>query len=155
MMNCNLAQVNIARMLASIESPTMVDFVDNLDRINQLAEESKGFVWRLKDENDNATSLQVFEDKFIIVNMSVWNSRQSLFEYVYNSVHVEILKRKKEWFHKMKDMHMALWYIPENVNPTPEDAKVRLEYLIENGESPYAFTFRSKFTAEEASQYQH
>jgi len=149
-----LAQVNIARMLAPIDSPVMKDFVDNLDRINKLAENSKGFIWRLRDENDNATSLQVFEDEFIIVNMSIWSSKEALFEFTYSSAHVEIFKRKKEWFSKMKDMHMALWYVPEGIEPTAEDAKERLEYLNNNGESPYAFTFKSSFTAEEARQYQ-
>lgn len=154
MSNYNLAQVNIARMLAPIDSPVMADFVANLDRINQLAENSKGFVWRLTAENDNATSLQVFEDEFIIVNMSVWTSKKSLFEFTYSSAHVEIFKRKKEWFSKMREMHMAFWYIPEGSVSTPEDAKERLEYLNANGESPYAFTFKSKFTAEEAIQFQ-
>lgn len=150
----NLAQVNIARMLAPIDSPVMSDFVANLDRINQLSENSKGFIWRLTDENDNATSLQVFEDEFIIVNMSVWTSKKSLFEFTYSSAHVEIFKRKKEWFSKMKDMHMALWYVTEGVEPTSEDAKERLEYLNANGESPYAFTFKSVFTADEANRYE-
>lgn len=149
----NLAQVNIARMLAPIDSLVMADFVANLDRINKLAENSKGFVWRLTDENDNATSLQVFEDEFVIVNMSVWSSKKALFEFTYSSAHVEVFKRKKEWFSKMRDMHMALWYVLEGVNPTPEDAKERLEYLNANGESPYAFTFKSDFSADEANRY--
>lgn len=149
----NLAQVNIARMLAPIDSLVMADFVANLERINKLAENSKGFVWRLTDENDNATSLQVFEDEYIIVNMSIWKSKEALFDFTYNSAHVEIFKRKKEWFSKMRDMHMALWYVPVDSEPTPEDAKQRLEYLNNNGESPYAFSFKSTFTADKANQY--
>lgn len=56
----HLAQLNIARMLAPIDSPVMADFVANLDRINQLAEKSDGFVWRLKDDTNNATSIRIF-----------------------------------------------------------------------------------------------
>lgn len=149
----NFAQVNIARMLAPIDSPVMADFVANFSRINELADNSKGFVWRLTDENDNATSLQVFEDEYIIVNMSVWSSKKALFDFTYSSDHVEIFKRKKEWFSKMKDMHMALWYVPVGFEPTPDDAKQRLEYLNNNGESPYAFSFKSVFTADDANQY--
>ncbi|MEP3210704.1 MAG: DUF3291 domain-containing protein [Maribacter sp.] len=149
----HLAQVNIARMLAPIDSEVMTDFVANLDRINQLAEKSDGFVWRLKDENDNATSLQVFEDEFIIVNMSVWNSKKSLFEFTYNSAHLEVFKRKKEWFSKMRDMHMALWWVPIGVEPKAEDAKERLKYLNAKGETPFAFSFKSDFSAAEAEQY--
>ena len=149
----NLAQVNIARMLAPINDALMTDFVANLDRINLVAENSEGYVWRLKNGNYNATSIQVFEDDFILINMSVWSSKKTLFEFTYSSAHVEILKRKKEWFSKMKDMHMALWYVPKGVEPTPEDAKERLDYLKANGESPYAFTFKNDFSAEEANRY--
>ena len=107
-MNVHLAQINIAKILAPLDHPIMADFVANLDPINALAEESEGFVWRLKEENNNATSIKVFDDDFLIVNMSVWRNADALYEYVYRSNHVEIFKRRKEWFEKMKDMHMAL-----------------------------------------------
>ncbi|MCY7327210.1 MAG: DUF3291 domain-containing protein [Saprospiraceae bacterium] len=62
----HLAQLNIARMLAPLDSPVVAAFVANLDRINALAEAHEGFVWRLKDENDNATSLRPFPDDMLI-----------------------------------------------------------------------------------------
>ena len=153
MIKYNLAQVNIARMLAPIDGPVMADFVANLDIINQLAENSEGFVWRLNDEN--TTSVQIFDNEFILVNMSVWSSKKVLFDFTYSSSHVDILKRKQEWFSKMRDMHMALWYIPEGYEPNRKEAKERLKYLNINGESPYAFTFKSDFSAELADQYKH
>ncbi len=149
-----LAQINIAKMLAPIDSPVMSDFVANLDRINRLAEESMGFLWRLKDEDDNATSIKVFNDEYIIVNMSVWESKEALFNFTYQSAHVEIFKRKKEWFHKMADMAMALWYVKEGHNPTPEEAKERLVLLNKLGETPFAFTFKSDFDSDDALNYQ-
>lgn len=140
-----LAQVNIAKMKAPIDSPIMADFVNNLDRINSLAEQSEGFIWRLKDENDNATAIKVFDNDYLIINMSVWKNTALLKNYVYKSMHVEILKRKKEWFEKMEQMHMALWYVEKNAFPSPLEAKEKLEYLRVNGESPRAFTFKSNF----------
>lgn len=148
-----LAQINIAEMLAPINHPIMADFVANLDRINALAERSEGFIWRLTDEDGDATGLTVFDNLFLIINMSVWKDVASLHHYVYHTAHVEILKRKKEWFQKFPRMHMALWYVPEGHEPTPEEAKERLYYLQEHGESPYAFSFKSKFTPEDAHQY--
>ncbi|WP_041557745.1 DUF3291 domain-containing protein [Cellulophaga algicola] len=148
-----LAQINIAKMIDEIDSPVMVDFVDNLDNINALAENSKGFVWRLIEGENKATSIQVFDDHFMIVNMSVWQNIEALFKFTYASEHVEIFKRKKEWFHKMKEMHMAFWYVQEEIRPTLQQAKERLLYLQKHGETPYAFTFKSKFTAEEAKTY--
>jgi hypothetical protein len=149
-MKFNLAQLNIARMLAPIDSPVMADFVANLDRINSLAEKSKGFVWRLKDDSNNATSIKVFDDDFLIVNMSTWESVDALFEYVYKSDHIEVFKRRAEWFEKMHDMHMVLWYVPAGATPTVAEAVERLTYLRSNGETPYAFSFKKRFSPEEA-----
>ncbi|CAN5370064.1 hypothetical protein BH09BAC4_BH09BAC4_47930 [soil metagenome] len=74
-----LAQLNIARMLApAIGHPFMADFVSQLDSINQLAEQSDGFVWRLKGDGNDAISLRPFDDERIIVNMSVWSSVEQL-----------------------------------------------------------------------------
>ena len=149
----HLAQVNIARMIASIDSPEMVDFVNNLDRINAIAEESTGFIWRLQGDDNNATALRVFEDDFLIINMSVWESKEALFNFTYASQHAGVLKRKKEWFHNITDRHMCLWYVKVGHEPSPEEAKKRLQYWNDYGESPYAFSFKEKFSAEEAMKY--
>ena len=149
-MQFHLAQLNIARMLAPIDSPVMADFVANLDRINAIAENSPGFVWRLKDDSNNATSIRIFDDDFLIVNMSTWQSVDSLFQYVYKSDHVEIFKRRAEWFEKMTDMHMVLWYVPAGSTPTVADAVERLTHLRLQGDTPYAFSFKKRFSAEEA-----
>jgi hypothetical protein len=141
-----LAQLNIAHAIAPMDSNIMADFVNNTDRINALAEKSPGFIWRLTDEeNNNAYSIQVFDNPALLTNMSVWKDRESLFNYVYSSDHVEIFKRKKEWFANLKAMHMVLWYIDEGHIPTLAEGKERLEYLQKYGESEYAFTFKSKY----------
>lgn len=141
----HLAQINIARIIAPMDSPEMADFVNNLDRINTLAEKSPGFVWRLKDDSNNATSIKIFDDDFIIVNMSVWKSIDDLFNYVYKSDHLAFFKRRQEWFHKMTEAYMAMWYVPENQIPSPEEGKERLMYLRKHGDTPHAFTFRKRF----------
>lgn len=141
-----IAQFNIAEALDTQESETMADFFANVDRINAVADESKGFVWRFDDdEREDLFSEEAYESKFILVNMSVWADRDSLFDYVYRSMHIEVFKRKKEWFKKMPKMHFVLWYIEEDHIPTLAEGKARLEYLQEHGESEYAFSFKSKF----------
>jgi hypothetical protein len=149
MSNYQLAQINIARLKAPLDSPELKDFVDNLDRINALAENSPGFVWRLKGEGNDATSLRPMGDD-VIVNMSVWRDVESLKNYVYRSAHVEILKRKREWFTRMAESHMALWWVPQGHQPTASEAAIKLRVLREKGPSPEAFTFASAFAAPDA-----
>ncbi|HEY9194906.1 MAG TPA: DUF3291 domain-containing protein [Mucilaginibacter sp.] len=149
-MKYHLAQLNIGKILAPIDSPVMAEFVANLDPINSLAEKSPGFVWRLKEDNNNATSIKVYDDDFIIVNMSVWENADALFQFVYQSQHTEYVKRRKEWFEKMPEMYMALWYVPAGHAPTVQEAVERLNYLRKHGETPYAFSFKKRFTVEEA-----
>ena len=152
-MQYHLAQINIAKMLAPIDSPVMAEFVANLDSINALAEGSPGFVWRLKDEGNNATSIKVYDDDFIIVNMSVWENADALHQFVFQSHHVEIFKQRRQWFEKMSDMHMALWYVPKDYTPTALDGVERLNYLRSNGETPFAFSFKKQFTVDELNTY--
>jgi Domain of unknown function (DUF3291) len=137
-----LAQVNIATMLAPIDSEIMSGFVAQLDEINALAEASEGFIWRLKGEENNATALRVFENDHIIINMSVWESVESLKNYVYKSAHKMVMRDREKWFSKHESAYMALWWIPEGHIPTPHEAKERLAYLDTHGESDYAFTFK-------------
>lgn len=142
----HLAQVNIAKMRAPMGSPLMKEFEENLDRINALAEAAPGFVWRFKEDNNNATSVTIFDDEFLLVNMSVWENIEVLFNYVYQSHHLEIFKRKKEWFTRMTENHLVLWYIEKGQFPTLECGIQRLLYLREHDETPYAFTFKNRFT---------
>jgi len=152
-MNFHLAQINIAKAKAPIDSPLMAEFVENLDAINSIAEKSNGFVWRLKDESDNASSIKIYDDDFLIVNMSVWENAESLFQFVYHSNHVKIFKKRKDWFEQMKEMHMALWYTSADSAPTVTEAIKRLDFLRLNGETPFSFTFKSKFTMEDAIKF--
>ena len=145
----NLAQVNIAKMLAPIDDPIMADFVNNLERINAIADRSEGFVWRLADIENNALAIRAFEDDTLIINMSVWKDLESLFRFTYKTDHAEIFARRTEWFSRITDMHMVFWYIPVGHIPTPTEARQRLEYVNAHGESPYAFTFKKRFTVEE------
>ncbi len=87
----HIAQINIARMLAPITDPVMQDFVAQLLPINALADESPGFVWRLQSESGDATSIKVYEDDMIIINLTVWESIDALREFAYKSAHSGVL----------------------------------------------------------------
>ena len=144
MPNFHLAQLNIGHMKAPMDDPLVADFVNNLDRINALADAAPGFVWRLQSDAGNAMDFRIFDDQ-TLVNMSVWEDVDSLHAYVYKSAHVEIMRRRKEWFHLMDEMYMVLWWIPAGHIPTLEEAGERLTMLREHGPSPEAFTFKQTF----------
>jgi hypothetical protein len=139
-----LAQLNIAQMRTPIDSPEMADFVANLDRINALADNAPGFVWRLQSDDGNATSLRPFGDD-TLVNMSVWADVQSLSDYVYKSLHVEIMKRRKEWFDRMEEAYHVLWWVPAGHRPDEAEAMQRLQILRAMGPTERAFTFKQPF----------
>jgi len=145
MSNYYLAQINIGRILAAIDDPIMAEFVAQLPAINVLADSTPGFVWRLQTESGDATSIRIYEDSMIAVNMSVWESVDALREYVYKSAHSGVLRDHKRWFEKFDGPYYALWWIPAGHIPTPQEGKERLEYLREHGDTAYAFSFKNMF----------
>ncbi len=146
-MTWHLAQLNIGRLRAPTEDPATADFMNNLDRINALAEATPGFVWRLQTDEGNATAIRAFDgDPLMILNLSVWESVDSLADYVYRSDHTPFLRRRGEWFERLEELYLVLWWIPAGTVPTIDEALGRLEHLKAHGPSPEAFTFRRPFS---------
>jgi len=141
----HLAQINIARMLYPIDHPGMAEFVRNLVRVNALAEQNPGFVWRLQGDNGNATELSFTEDPMIIINMSVLTSIETLFGYVYQTDHTAIMRGRKAWFEKPREPYAALWWVAAGHLPTPQEGLERLQHLCAQGPSEFAFTFKQRF----------
>ena len=138
-----LAQLNIARMLGEdITDPLMADFVAQLDEVNALAENSEGFVWRLKDDDNNATSFRPFDDNQVIVNLSVWENIEALKNFAYTGRHVEVFRNRRTWFEKAIEAMVVLWHIDVGHTPSVQEAKERLEYLREHGATDFAFGFK-------------
>jgi hypothetical protein len=146
----HLAQLNIGRLRAPLEDPRSDGFRTNLARINALAEASPGFVWRLQDESGDATGIKLFDDDLEIINLTVWTSIEVLADFTYRSGHVEILRRRREFFEAPSQPILCLWWVPEGSLPTPADALARLEHLRAHGPTPTAFTFRHRFAPGEA-----
>lgn len=142
----HLAQLNIATLLAPLDSPQLQGFVDNLDRINALADRSPGFVWRLQSDAGDATALRPFGED-VLVNMSVWQDVEALRAFVFSSEHIEIMRQRRSWFERMTDAYMVLWWVEKGHVPSVEEAAERLAHLQESGASEYAFTFRQAFGA--------
>jgi heme-degrading monooxygenase HmoA len=145
-----LAQVNVARLRAPLDSPLLADFVAALDPVNAAADAAPGFVWRLQTEDGNATSVQAFEwdaagSTGVIVNMSVWESPEALGAFVYSDAHRRVLRRRREWFERITEAYAALWWIRRGTIPTTAEAEDRVLHLRAHGPTPYAFTLRTYF----------
>ncbi len=145
----HIAELNIARALAPIDSPLLDDFNAALDPINALADRTPGFVWRLQTDDGNATAIRPFEDDPMIVNLSVWESIDALAGFVYRSDHVSVMRRRREWFERIR-VFMVLWWVPAGHTPSVDEALARLEHLREHGPTPHAFTFKQRYLADDA-----
>lgn len=149
----HIAQYNLARMRASLGDPIMAEFAANMQRIDEIGEHAPGFVWIFKDDDDKVLSLRPYDDDLIIVNLTVWETIDALFEFTYRSEHTDFFRRRLEWFSKTPPPVFVLWWIEAGQIPTIEQATLRLDYLRQHGPTPYAFTFKKRFTAEDAITY--
>ena len=133
----HLAELNIGKFKYPTTDPRMAGFMDNLDRVNALAERSPGFVWRLKGDNNNATDFRVGDD--YAANMSVWETPAALEHYVFKTVHVQFYKNRADWFNLMEKPHTVFWWVDEGRQPTLQEAMDRLEHYQKNGATDQAF----------------
>jgi len=140
-----IAQINIAKAVADMDSEMMSGFVSRLDEINALADSADGFVWRLQTEDGDSTAIRVFDDPLLIINITVWDSIEALKSFVYRTAHVELIQHREAWFSKISSMHQTLWWIPEGHIPSIEESKGRLDYLNKHGPSSKAFNFGKPF----------
>jgi hypothetical protein len=146
-----LAQVNIGRLAAPLDSAQLADFVAALDPVNAAADAAPGFVWRLQGDDGNATDMRIFAsdggEQGFLLNMSVWESVEALGDYVYGAAHLAVLRRRREWFDKLAEAYAAAWWIPRGHVPTVAEAEDRLRHLREHGPTARAFTLRAPFPA--------
>ena len=140
-----LAQINVGRLRAPLDDPQVAGFADALDAVNAIADATPGFVWRLQTEEGNATTIQTTDDPLFLINISVWETAEALYDYVYRSEHVDFMRKRSDWFERMEAPHMCLWWIPTGEVPTPQQALHRLERFKQDGPTEYSFSFRHQF----------
>jgi hypothetical protein len=145
----HLAQINIGRIVAPLDDPRMADFLAQLDEVNALAEQTPGFVWRLKSDSGNATDIVYSDDPFVLVNMSVWQSIESLKRFTYGPRHLAVFRNRQNWFEKMTLPHYCLWWVPDGHIPNVGEGRERLEHYQKNGPTPHSFWISQCYPAPE------
>ena len=144
----HLAQYNIARARAPLSDPLLSDFVAAIERVNAAAEHAPGFIWRLKDESGASSSyVRAYDDERMLINLTVWESVEALRAYTYAAPHVEIFRRRHEWFEPHDGPGLVMWWIPIGHIPTVEESQRRIEHLAAHGPSAHAFTFKQTYAA--------
>ncbi|MEV5173739.1 DUF3291 domain-containing protein [Streptomyces flaveolus] len=149
----HIAELNVATLRHPFDDPRMTPFVEMLDPVNSAADGAPGFVWRLVEEGAaDATGLRP-AGADVIVNLSVWETQEALWDFTYRSGHLEVMRRRREWFERHVEAHLVLWWIPAGHLPTVDEALERLADLRAHGPSPRAFTFASSYTAAETARH--
>lgn len=142
-----IAEFNISRLKAPLDSPMMKEFVDFLEPVNRFAEQSPGYIWRLTAPEGMASSYlpPAYEDEMIVTNLTVWKDIDSLKNFTYQTVHTYFLRSRKKWFDHFAEYQVVLWWIEQSHIPTVEEAKEKMRCLNENGPTADAFTFQVAF----------
>ncbi len=124
----HVAQANIARFKAPLDSAPMKEFTDFLEPVNKLVEESKGFFCRLTDTDGRSASYTEppLDDDLMAISISVWHD--SLSTFVYSTVPTYFLRNKWKWFDLSGPSQFIIWRIPEGLCPTLNRVKEKLEY---------------------------
>ncbi|NSX56598.1 DUF3291 domain-containing protein [Parasulfitobacter algicola] len=138
----HLAELNIGRLVAPTHDPRVAEFMENLDRINGMGKRMPGFVWMMEGSGEPGTGNtdnKIDGDPLLVSNLTVWESVETLENFVWNTVHRQFYERGPEWFEVMGKMHFVMWWVPEGHQPTLEEALERLDHLQENGDSDHAF----------------
>ena len=138
----HLAEFNIARIKYPLDDPRMVEFVDNVDRINKLADKLPGFVWRLQGDSGHAMDMRVYDDPAILPNLTVWENAEALERFVFKTVHGRFFERREIWF-AQPEPTLVVWWVPAGHRPTLEEGVARLEHLKAHGPSEFAFGWES------------
>ena len=150
-----LAQVNVSRLLAPLDSALLAPFVAALDEVNAEGDRAPGFRWRLQTESGNATDVEGFgwdvaDSHGVIVNLTTWTTTQALSDFVFSGRHLAIMRRRREWFHPVVEASTALWWIPADTRPTVGEAEEHIRHLRQHGPSAYAFTMQHHYLAPDA-----
>ena len=142
----HLVHANVAHARAPLDSALMAGFVSQVDEINSRARATTGFV-AMPTLLDAGT---VYSTPFLL-NVSIWESIESLDAFTHQGKHATALERRGEWFekHSAKPSYVLYW-IPKGHIVTEKEIKERLDHLGKHGATPYAFTFKQPFRQEAA-----
>lgn len=143
--NYYLIHANIAVAREALDHPIMADFVEIADEIDEIAHNSPGFVAQPTPRDEGS----IFKGKYLL-NLSIWDTVESLRDFTYSNAHKLALTRREDWFIQGERYNYVLYWSQRESLPTEKEIKARIDYLRFKGPSPYAFTFDEAYSLEDA-----
>ena len=145
-MTDDLVHFNLAIAKQPLDHPSMAGFTDQLATVNRLAETSQGFVWTPAGD-EAGDPVAVFGNPLVLANMSTWRSLEELRRFVYEGLHADALRQRREWFDAIDGPAYVLWWAARGHRPAWIEAKERLQHLKRHGPTSHAFNFAHPFSA--------
>ena len=139
----HLAEFNFGFLKLGWDHPSVQDFLNGLDRVNQIANQMPGYVWRLPDEEMNAAQ-QDPDGPFggnarAASTLSVWTDAASLEQFVWNTVHRQYYARKAEWYDAIGNGNLVLWWVSVGHRPSAAEGMARWQHMTAHGDGDQAF----------------
>jgi hypothetical protein len=140
----HLIHANVALAKAPLDDPSMAGFLELADQIDALAAVSPGFVAQPAPPDEG----EVYSGR-ALMNLSIWESVQSLDNFTHTGQHALALARRREWFEAYEGPNYVLFWAPAGHIPTEAEVKGRLVHLARPGPTPWAFNFERPFTVDD------
>lgn len=141
----HIAQMNMGYLLHPLGDPRVAGFENNTDRVNAVADRSKGFIWRLQgaaeDLPENDTGALFGRPDVALATLSTWESFEDLEHFVHKTIHGKFLDRRMEWFEHVDERSYVIWPIEPGHIPNLTEGKSRLLELRTKGPSLSAYDF--------------
>jgi len=138
----HLAHLNWGRLRYGWDDPRTAPFSNAIDTVNQIAERSDGFLWRLQDEAMEAEQVgpdgAFGGDPLVASTLSIWRDAASFVQFVRHTVHARFMTRAGEWF-LPGESGLVLWWCHKTARPTVQDGLMRHRMMCEIGPSSDAF----------------
>jgi hypothetical protein len=141
----HLVHANIAIARAPLDHPIMKGFIELADIIDEIASTSPGFV----SQPNPPDSGLIFKEPELL-NLSIWESVESLQNFTYLGRHAAALDRRSEWFLQKEKYNYVLYWEEAGKLPLESEIQQRLEYLRTHDPTPYAFIFDHKHSLAES-----
>jgi len=154
-----LAEFNIGILRYDWEDPRVADFLNNLNRVYDIARRAPGYIWHLEDEDMEAAQQDaqgvLGGNPRTASTLSVWQDLHSLEEFTYKTVHKQFFDRRDEWYDPAEQgwsgHRLVLWQVQATQRPTVAEAVARLEHLAQHGPTDHAFDFAYARKAQNAA----